>query len=553
MLKTLLALMLGLSAAFAQSVTSTGSVSGMVKDADTGTPIRDARVFIRLDPKPPVSTTTDDQGRYTLREVPPGQHWITAQTPTVMIRAGNAMRGEGGASANRRITLTAGQDLTSFDFQFRTQSASISGKVSDENGEPVPEISVWAIGKQYQRGVLYYSFAGRGRTDDRGEYTVAVRPGYSYLVKAGSDVLSLAAVSSEPADLKLRKKLMAPTYYPNSTALEGGETVVLRAGERREGVDIRMAKSNSYCVEGRLDADGAPAALDFEFSEEQPSNSPSSFSTLPSGRSGPDGKIRLCGLHPGRYRLTVAKLAGRKGSGLSLCTNCLLGTMFVNITDQDVRGVTAMAAPGKPLPGEVVWDGTALDKPSDSKVTIQLQQLTGFTRFSAESSIPGGFSYPGVWVDDYAVSVSGLPAGSYVKDISYGGVSVLHDPLHFGSALGNAGLRVVLARDGGSVNARVTDKDGKAVPDTHVYVMPASVASQPVLSAVLVSGQTDQNGAYASPTLAPGKYYVLASDTEVVPTPESIEKLWGVRTRAKEAEISPGSAPQVTLEPISIQ
>src|SRR5229473_2532812 len=105
-------------------------------------------------------------------------------------------------------------------------------------------------------------------------------------------VRKLEAISDVPADAELRKRVPAPTHYPDSTSLDGGQPVTLRAGERREGMDIRMARSASYCVEGVLEANGGPAALFFQIHMQQPTNGRSGgggfYTMTPSGTSGAD-------------------------------------------------------------------------------------------------------------------------------------------------------------------------------------------------------------------------------------------------------------------------
>jgi hypothetical protein len=350
-------------------------------------------------------------------------------------------------------------------------------------------------------------------------------------------------------DPKLRKTVLKPGYFPNSASMDEAETVILRAGERREGVDIRMLRSPNYCVEATLLAAGAPAALAFEFSELWPSNGGGAFRTPPKGKSGPDGRIRICDLAAGEYRLTATDRIPGPDGGASV-----FGTAIVGIIDQDVRNVRISAEPGRELSGEVAWDGSPPAKPIDARITIQIRRLSAMGQVRTQSSIPGEFSFPDVWVDEYAVTVSALPRGVYVKDITYGSSSVLHDPLRFGSAIGNAGLRVVLAWNGGFVSMRVADEDGNPAPQTYVYVMPKEVVSEPALSAVYVIGQTDQNGLYSSDTLRPGKYYVLAATgARIDRTPERIHALWGARSRAKEVDILPSAALEVTLEPAAIE
>jgi hypothetical protein len=67
-----------------------------------------------------------------------------------------------------------------------------------------------------------------------------------------------------------------------------------------------------------------------------------------------------------------------------------------------------------------------------------------------------------------------------------------------------------------------------------------------------VQGKTNQLGQYAAQTLPPGKYYVVAADELVDPTPESVGRLWKSRTRFQEVDLPPAGAAQVRIEPVAI-
>jgi hypothetical protein len=95
-------------------------------------------------------------------------------------------------------------------------------------------------------------------------------------------------------------------------------------------MDMRMLRSPSWCIEGVLEGGAGPAALFFWIGEREPTNGESGDSGLymapPGGRSGPDGKIRICDLHPGDYQLTAFN-----------DTQSSFGSATVSITDGDVR------------------------------------------------------------------------------------------------------------------------------------------------------------------------------------------------------------------------
>jgi hypothetical protein len=523
-----------------------GSISGVVRDAGTGTPMPDVEVGAFRPSARAAMGTTDTQGRYTLRALESGSYRVSA-----MSRASN---GVGlGSMASRTVTLQAGQELTGIDIRLPPQ-CEISGKVVDENDEPLAGITVFLVAREYSSGTLRLVFASASTTDDQGKYTLRVRveAGRAYLLLAQKRQRQLPAISEAPDDPKLRKRVPVPTYYPDAKTPEGAQAVVLRVGERRENVDIRILKTPSYCIEGLLGGPNGPADLNFQMTIQQPTSGASGsgafYTVSPGGRLGQDGRIRICDLHPGDYELSVMKwpASGRGAPELFDSTTLM-------IADRDLVNVRLAARPGSPVAGEVAWEGAAPEKPVEAVITMDLRSMTRTVYPTGKSSLPGQFSFPGLLQDEYSIQTRGLPDGLYVKDVTYGGQSVLGKALRVGSAMGDAGLRVVVARDGGSVSARVTDKDGKPVGDCSVMLLPAGASSEAALATAMQSGQTDQNGAWTSSTLAPGRYFALASYASIDRSPETIGKLWRARSRAKEIALEPNMTAQVTLEPREIE
>lgn len=110
-----------------------------------------------------------------------------------------------------------------------------------------------------------------------------------------------------------------------------------------------------------------------------------------------------------------------------------------------------------------------------------------------------------------------------------------------------------MAHDGATLNVQVNDKDGNPGVDLRVLVIPGEVRSEGELQARLVQGQTNQAGQYTTQTLPPGKYYVVATQETVDPTPESIGRLWKSRNRYQEVDLPPAGSAQVKLEPGKIE
>ncbi len=536
----------------------TGSISGVVTDAATGAPVVGLRVFILARGQPP-STTTDAQGRYTLTDVRPGCHRVMTDSS------------EGGpplADGRRLVNLRAGQDLSSIDFRLQPKQ-SVSGKVVDDNGEPLPGMEVVLLGREYFLREVRYFRRSSARTNDQGEYRIVrhnsrqVAPGAGWLLLARQLNRKMHPVSDAPGDPKLRRPATIPTYYRGAVSPDGGTLLILRPGEQREGVDIRMLRSPAYCLEAQLDIEGQAGDLSFWIHPTEPSfgfGATGGSPGVPSGGEvGPDGKIRLCGLHRGDHRLTG--FSGDHNAPDSF------GATVVSITDRDVKGITVVPQPRLPLSGQVVWAGEPPDEPVESEVSISVwpvhRTVGGFNR--GRSSIPGEFAVQArqslaggridPLMDEYSVRAHLRQSGNlYLKDVTYAGTSILHKPFYLGSAMAGAELRVIVDHDGGVLETHVADGDGEPVGGASVLVIPKAAKTVHTLAATRVTGETDQNGEYTSPGLAPGAYYVLATRAALTDhSPETISVLFGARLKAEEVEIEPNDTVQLTLEPAELE
>lgn len=524
----------------AAQTSQTVSISGTVRDAGNGAAMPNVSVSIRNK-----SALTDSDGRYTLRDVDPGPQRIAA-TGSVDL---------GRPTTTRQVMVNPAQDLTGIDITLRT-FGEISGKVVDQNNEPVPGISVALVTRHYLLGALRFSFANLANTDDQGEFVIRrVEPDRAYLLAVNKRELELNPISESPQNPKLRRPAWIPTFYPGTPSMEGAQAITLKPGERREGIWIQAERSASYCADAFVQPAPGAGELHFQISETQPTYGVNDgggvYGGVPGGKVSADGKLRICNLHPGQYQLAVSS---NPDPDHPLNGPVFYGTQSVIITDRDLAGVSIAALPRIPVAGEVLWDGgNAPDTAPTAPLSVSGRSLTRTEYPSARPAIPGPFKLPDLALDEYIVEVqNGVPKGAYVKEITYGDKNLKLEPLRPGTANGQAALRVILARDGGTVTANVTDKNGNPLTDLSVVVMPDPTTSPAVLAAVMTAGKTDQNGAWTSGSLPPGKYNVVAPDLVIDKSPECIGKLLDARDKASRVEIRPGGAAQVALAVIRL-
>jgi hypothetical protein len=127
--------------------------------------------------------------------------------------------------------------------------------VVDQNNEPVVGVSVYPGGARIlvRRAARRVRGAGTS-TDDQGAYRLErVQPGRAYTVMASGLGARFRRFRTRPWTRRCACRAVVPTYYPNARSIDGAEPVVLRPGERRDGVDIRLTRSPAFCLEGLLE------------------------------------------------------------------------------------------------------------------------------------------------------------------------------------------------------------------------------------------------------------------------------------------------------------
>src|SRR5262249_21186055 len=147
------------------------------------------------------------------------------------------------------------------------------------------------IAAEYTSGRLGHPIAETATTDSEGQYRFSrsVETGRAYRVVAGR--VDLSSEARDPVNL--------PTYYPDGLTLEDAAPILLSAGERREGVNIRLRRGPTFCVSGQYRMPAEAMAGEFRLWDRDGFALP-----LPrfekSARS-----YQICGLPSGAYRFSV--------------------------------------------------------------------------------------------------------------------------------------------------------------------------------------------------------------------------------------------------------
>jgi protocatechuate 3,4-dioxygenase beta subunit len=566
-----------------------GAIRGSVKDT-TGIPVAGTSVrlvegeigpggqFYTNGNAPPNSSLTDEAGNYEFTGLRPGTY---------------SVKTERDPAASRQIKIDAGQEVT-LDLVVPANQA-ISGRVLDENKDPAVDAFVWLLKPEYQAGILRQVVIGPKVTGEDGTYSFdsgleANRRYYVLVDRQLPEELATAAA----ADLTEREPIEVPTYFPSATRMDSASPLVLQPGESREQVDIRIATAAFYCIEGKIQVSGAAAASDFVIQE-----TPLAGTRLARLRrsAGEDGKYHVCGLSPGRYRLSIEEgftefaisssdiqhmdLSGdtahlslqvdwegpppipdvpQLDAGAEATLRKIAAQMGMGDapSDDDLKKLAMRLRQSDPSDSEL-WqafmrmqsdDNFRFEMrsfmrqlhPVDDRVTVNLTGIFNNVESPVRDSVPAG---------DYAVNVW-APGDSYVKEMTFNELKLAGGSLRLAPATSGT-LRVLLGSGTATLTIAVADVEGKPAPDATVIVVPDSVTSVVSLSANSIRGNTDQKGNYTSRPLAPGKYRVLATSQAVRwGVPEDLEKVMLVLFQAKEVELDAKAKVQIAVQPVPI-
>jgi hypothetical protein len=122
----------------------------------------------------------------------------------------------------------------------------------------------------------------------------------------------------------------------------------------------------------------------------------------------------------------------------------------------------------------------------------------------------GAFALDYIGPDRYAVNMTGVPAGFYLKSIRSGEHDVLENGLDV-TREAPAGVEIVLSGNPGGIQGQVRSEDGKPAAGATVALVPQS-AGRRLRADWYRSVTTGQDGHFQLTSLPPGEYRLFAWD-----------------------------------------
>src|SRR5215475_12084472 len=242
------------------------------------------------------AATSDAEGRFHFAGLQPGGYWISPHA-YAYVPANQSL------NARNRGGIVVGEGDTIDDISIELlRGGVVTGRVIDDDGRPVVGgyVSLRAPPGDkttYMPPSGYQSLPGVGETDDRGVYRIFGVPPGRYLAQVNMPTESHGA------------RGYYLVFYPNALDDSKAKVIELSAGEEKTDINIAVVQpEKTYTASGRLiDTDSGKPISDIHV-ECQPLDGNYAKMSLvqnsgESSTTGSDGRFRIIGVHPGKYRL----------------------------------------------------------------------------------------------------------------------------------------------------------------------------------------------------------------------------------------------------------
>ncbi len=471
------------------------SVAGSVLSI-TGEPLKKAQVTLRrVDQRAEAgySTTTDAAGAFVLTDLEPGKYVLDVERRGYISRQYNRT-GWGSAT----FPLAQGQALSGVVVKLVPQGV-ISGKVIDEDGDPFSQCIVQLLSQEYVRGKRRYQVVEEAQVNDLGEFRVAnLAPG-KYIVGVAVRNRPFGQVRTAGAK-DAPEEGYTVTYYPSTTDPSQATPAIVAAGSDIRGMEIRMVRTRTYHVRGRVvDTVSNPLLRDICLSL-TPADANGIFEVGANKTVVRDaaGTFDIGGVVPGSY---ILMLNGTNGSGT------LNSQQPLEVSDQNVNDVVVLAKPGLHLSGSIIVDGKGPVDFSAMRFSLEPIAIRGGGSAPFQPKPDGTFTVADVGSAKLWLQLISMGESNYVASARLGSQDI---PSFVVDLSGGAAAPLEIFVGGKAAQIRGTVRDARREPAPNATVVLVPESSRRDLWHLFKRTTADQNGAFTLKGIAPGEYTLFS-------------------------------------------
>jgi Carboxypeptidase regulatory-like domain len=462
---------------------TTYSLSGKVEDSKTRQGVSKAEVSLHsLDQKQELRVFTDISGSFVIQNVSPGRYEVAAH------RTGYFDQAYGSAiPAIIEFPISGGRDVEGILIPMIPWSV-ISGRISDEDGEPIvgAEVSALERGIHWGRAMLFSRLTTQ--TNDLGDYRI-------YGLSSGRYYLRVQSRQSKSPGVPS----YSPAYYPGVSEIANAEAVDVPSGEEVSAANIRLMPGTPVMISGSVSNGMTHKAVGGCCVFLEPRDEKLAPFALhgPGYLIDPTGSFEIRGVTPGAFTL--------------IATTTVQGRVYysklpIEVRASGLKDVRMVIMPGGDIQGRIATEtNTGFDF---SRTKIQLEQfISDFGRTpQLTPKQDGSFSFADLPPGSYRIGVLGLSQDTYVKSVRVRGNDIPDAVLEVAAGNTVGPVEVAVSTGAGTISGSVADGAGAPLRDAFVGLVPAKRN----LFQLYRHAVTDLNGHFVIGQIVPGDYEAFA-------------------------------------------
>ena len=479
-----------------------GRIAGRVTAGVTGRPLVGAKMSLEaLSPdRKTGAAESDATGRFEISGLPPGRYRLEAAAEShLTLRFGQRTPLDRG----RAIVLRAGERFESANFALPRLGA-IEGRVSDEFGDPAPNVTVQVFQVEFAGGrrrlLPVPSRRAVKPTDDHGHYRLTGLPPGRYDVAALSGAFTGQYESGG----------FAPTYHPSTADPSRAVPIILGADQDGASIDLELVPTLTGRIEGRLiEPSGTPV-------ERGPVvlTAADRLGLVPfvaaRALSNRDGAFEFRHVPPGSYTIQAFGIAAKAGKDASPP----FGWTSITVAGGETSRVIVSLHPGTTARGQIRFEGDTSELPQPDGIQVVPRAV----EFDS-APVGGGRVGRTLLGDDWAFQVGNLFGRRVIRvslnssawslqRVTLSGVDVTDTPIDFGQR-DVSGLEIVLTSRGASVSGTIADENGEPDASSCIVVFSTDEARWTYPSRFVALGCSDEEGRYTVRGLPPENYVAV--------------------------------------------
>ena len=491
----------------------TARLRGRVVAADSGAPLRRAQIRVTSnEARLNRGVNTDADGRYELTELPAGRYNIfVSRNGYVSLQFGQRRPFESG----RPLDIADGQDADKIDFAL-PRGAVISGRVTDELGEPLAGVRMAAMRYQYlpngQRrltpiggGGLFGGFV----TNDLGEYRLySLMPG-TYVVSASPAEFGAMMMTTPGGPASTQNDGHGITYFPGTTNEDEAQAITVGLSEVATA-SFAMVPQRTTRVSGIVrDSQGKPLSTSLSL-RTQFGNGGMSVRMLTT--SGTDGRFSVGNIPPGEHYIETGARPGVEESA----------SVKILADGQEITDLIVETSPGETISGRVVFEGTS-SVPKSFRVMASSPDpgspgpMRNFDNTQGIVDEKGQFQIRGIYGRAIFNATPTTPnvggPGWFLKSVTVNGENITDIPFDTSTARGDAQIEIVMTDKQTTLSGMAKDARGQPITDYTVAIFPARLREGALPARYTRLVRPDQQGRFETRGLPPGDYLGVAVES----------------------------------------